>query len=141
MEKPREYPSVELHYGGCHDSKNNYPKPSDRNSLQGKVWQSAEKKEVFIDGGQIDSRLDGYSIIVDIAEIEVKETPWSDPVKKLVAVTNFNNPKEGSKVQHGFPACRKPIVNRCFVLKGGYDEADIIEIIQNEITKEEAKAA
>ena len=139
METPRQYDSVKLHYGGCHDSKNNYPSASERDSLQGKVWQSPEKKQSTIAGEAIDSRLSGLSIIVDIAEIETKDSPWSDPVKNLVAVTNFSDPREGSKIQSEFPAFRRSIVNRCFVLNPiGYDEADIIEILQNEISNEEA---
>jgi len=131
METAREYASITRHFAGTSDSEH----PAKRHdSLQSKVWQSQNKQKYTIEGGQIDPRLRGKSIDVKVADIDVNGE------QTKVAVTCFENPHDGVEVQKpgNFPACRKPIVNRVFVLRADYDEADIIEAIQDEIVREEA---
>lgn len=131
MEQAKQYPSIERHFGGCHDGE--HPAGGVHRSIQSMVWQSPNKQKFTIAGGHIDRRLEGKNIDVQVADVEYNGS------RKKVAVTCFEDPSEGIDVQRpgNFPACRKPIVNRVFILRGDYDEADIIEAIQDEIVREE----
>jgi len=131
METAKEYASIEAHYAGTSDSQHpaNY-----HNSIQKQVWNSKNKQKYTIEGGQIDPRLNGMPIDVKVAELDRGEKSIK------VAVTCFEDPHQGVAIQKpgNFPACRRPIVNRVFFLRDDYDEADIVEAIQDEIAREEA---
>ena len=133
METPRQYDSVEKHF-------KTKPEYGNRNNLSSKIRESQEEvSEHTIVGESIDERLKGYNISVEVAKIEMPRMEWMEPEYKIAAVTSFETGPEASDAQRNITNCYNAIQNRIFYLNPiGYDEADIIEILQNEISNEEA---